>query len=117
MDPRVVAYMKSIDADPASLDGWVVSEAFRDGEPVGFVAVNGTEIHILPTAERRAMTRRNILQFLEPIFAAHGYATTRVPIDTTDHRLREHLGFRETWRDERFIYFAATKLPYQRRVQ
>lgn len=74
----------------------------------------GAEIHILPLAEKKAMSRRNILEALEPIFNEYGYATTRVPIGTKDHKLREHLGFKETWRDERFIYFTATQLPYQR---
>ena len=114
MDKRLSEYLHAIGADESTLDGWTVSEAFRGGESVGFVMVNGTEIHVLPLAEKKAMSRRNILEFLEPIFAEHGYATTRVPITVTDHRLRDKLGFRETWRDEQFIYFAATELPFKR---
>jgi hypothetical protein len=33
----------------------------------------------------------------------------------TDHKLREHLGFIETWRDDQFTYWALTELPFQRK--
>lgn len=114
MDERAAEYLEGLGLSPSELDGWTVEVAQRAGRDVGVVAMLGSEIHIVSIDPRRAMTRKNTLQFLEPIFAEFGYATTRVPLDITDHKLREVLGFTETWRDDKFTYWAMTALPFQR---
>ena len=61
------------------------------------------------------MTRKNVLAALRPIMDEFGMITTRVPITETDHKLRDVLGFKQTWADERFTYFAMTELPWSRK--
>lgn len=114
MDQRLLDYLASLGAAPAALDGWAVHVAQRAGEDVAFVITRGPEIHMLSLVGKRAMSRRNIAQFLHPIVREHGYATTRVPVTETDHRLREALGFVQTWADEHYTYWALTALPYER---
>lgn len=93
-------------------DGWDVQVAQRDGKDVAIVIVKGTEIHFCSLDEKRAMTRKNTLQFLEPIFAEWNFVTTRVPLTVTDHRLREILGFKFQWRDNEFSYWTLFHLPF-----
>lgn len=101
----------------ASLNGWKAEVAQRAGEDVGLVLTKGCEIHfvIFDPLAHRAMSRKNTLKFLKPVFEEFGYVTTRVPIAETDHTLRERLGFTFAWQDERFTYWTLTELPFQRR--
>lgn len=114
MDARLVAYLASLGTDTTVLDGWTVHTAQRDGEDVGFVFTNGPEIHILPIIERRAISRRNIIEFMQPLLDQFGYVTTRVPLAETEHRLRTALGFELTWQDHACTYWALTRLRYVR---
>lgn len=117
MDKRLVDYLASLGVTPAALDGWQVATAQRAGVDVGFVITRGPEIHMLSLVGPRAMTRKNIGQFLHPIVEEHGYATTRVPLAEADHRLREALGFVQTWADANYTYWALTSRPYARQQQ
>ena len=97
-----------------SVEGWDRAVAQRDGVDVAVVVTKGTEIHFISLDEKRAMTRKNTLAFLKPIFDKFGFVTTRVPIDVADHRLRHILGFTQTWQDDRFTYWSMTELPFQK---
>lgn len=114
MDVRLVDYLASLGATPAALDGWTVRTAQRAGVDVAFVITRGPEIHMLSLVGPRAMTRRNIAKFLNPIVEEFGYATTRVPASETDHKLRVALGFVQTWADADYTYWALTTPPYQK---
>lgn len=114
MDARLIDYLASIGAMPDALDGWTISTAQRAGVDVGFVITRGPEIHMLSIVGPRGMSRRNILEFMRPVFEEHGYVSTRVPLAETDHRLRESLGFTQTWQDQHFTYWSLTVLPYQK---
>jgi hypothetical protein len=114
MDLRLVDYLQSIGASPDSLAGWSIKVAQRSGLDVAFVCTLGTEIHFVSLVGPRAMSRKNIAQFMAPLIAEYGYATTRVSIDETNHKLREHLGFVESWSDNQYRYFICTELPYTR---
>lgn len=114
MDSRLVDYLHSIGASPDSLDGWSIKVAQRGGVDCAFVCTLGPEIHFVSLVGPRAMSRKNITQFMAPIIAEYGYATTRVSIAETDHKLREHLGFVESWSDNNYRYFICTELPYKR---
>lgn len=117
MDARLVQYLASLGATPEALDGWTVHTAQRAGVDCGFVITRGPEIHMLSISERRAMSRRNIVAYLEPLISTYGYATTRVAATETNHRLREALGFVPTWADENFTYWALTSLPYEKQPE
>jgi hypothetical protein len=112
MDARLVDYLASLGAMPSSLSDWKIQIAQRAGVDVAFVLTRGPEIHLLPLVPGKAMTRRNIMEFLGPLVDKFGYATTRTPLAETDHRLRHVLGFHKTWQDEYFTYWAITKMPY-----
>jgi hypothetical protein len=117
MDQRLIDYLASLGASPSALDGWTVHTAQRADVDVAFVITRGPEIHMLSLVGPRAMSRRNIAAFLYPILEEHGYATTRVPLSETDHRLRLALGFSQQWADENYTYWALTKRPYDRQQQ
>lgn len=114
MDKRLVLYLASLGTDPTALVGWTVRTVQRAGEDVGFTISRGPEIHFLPLVERRAMSRRNIIEHINPLLEQFGYATTRVPKTETDHRLRTALGFEQTWEDHECTYWALTRLKYER---
>lgn len=97
-------------------DGWDVQIAQRDGKDVAIVIVKGTEIHFCSLDEKRAMTRKNTLQFLRPIYDEWGFVTTRTPITETEDRLRLVLGFRRQWQCDRFIYWTLFQLPWIKKI-
>ena len=113
MDSRLVDYLASLGATPDVLEGWTVHTAQRAGADVAFVITRGCEIHMLSLVGPRAMSRRNIVQYLCPIIEEYGYASTRVPLAETDHKLRHALGFVQTWADHQFSYWMCTSCPYQ----
>ena len=115
MDQRLVDYLATLGAAPESLDGWTVHTAQRAGVDCGFVITRGCEIHMLSIVGKRAMSRRNIAQFLCPIIEEHGYASTRVPLSETDHKLREALGFVRTWDDGIVSYWMLTHCPFEKK--
>jgi len=106
-------YLADLGLDPGD---WSAEVAQRDGVDVAVVVSKGTEIHFVSLGGP-AMTRKNTLQFLTPIFEKFGFVTTRVPVAETDHKLREVLGFRKTWQDAQFSYWMLTELPFQRRAR
>ena len=115
MDSNQAARAYLLDLGLDITDDWVCEVAQRDGQDVAVVVTKGTEIHFVSLGGP-AMTRRNTLQFLKPIFERWNFVTTRVPIQETDHKLRHVLGFEETWRDENFTFWMLTELPFQRRT-
>ena len=97
-------------------DGWDVQIAQRDGKDVAIVIVKGTEIHFCSLDEKRAMTRKNTLQFLRPIYDEWGFVTTRTPITETNDRLRSILGFKFQWHDQTYKYWTLFALPFQKAI-
>lgn len=114
MDKRLVGYLASLGADPACLEGWTIRTAQRAGVDVAFVASLGPEIHFVSLVGPRAMSRKNIAEHLGAVIQEHGYATTRVPLAETNHRLREALGFTQSWADENYTYWVLTEAPYKK---
>ena len=114
MDARLVAYLSTLGATPAALDGWTVHTAQRGGVDVAFVITKGSEIHFVSLVGPRAMSRKNIVQYLCPLIEEYGYASTRVPASETNHKLRESLGFICVWQDENYSYWMLMHCPYQR---
>ena len=96
------------------MDGWKITSAYRHGEEVAKVYTKGPEIHIETFVTGRALTRRNVIEHLAPLIEEYGFATTRVPISETDHKLRTALGFTQTWNDDQFSYWVLTELPFSR---
>lgn len=114
MDKRLADYLASLGADASALDGWTIRTAQRAGVDCAFVITKGPEIHFVSLVGPRAMSRRNIAEHLGAVLREHGYATTRVALLETDHRLRHALGFTQTWADETYTYWTLTEAPYQK---
>ena len=119
MNPHLEAYLKTIgvpkDQAEAALKNWTVAVVKRDHKEIGIVITSGTEIHFVLLGGP-AMTRKNTLEFLKPIYDEFGFVTTRTPIAETDDRLRDVLGFKYQWHDESFKYWSLTELPWQKKV-
>lgn len=113
MNVLVESYLTSLGV--TDLPGWTITEAQRNGRAAGFVLTNGSEIHIAPMDRGESLSRRNIHQFIAPLLQEFGYVTTRVPLLETDHSLFLRVGFKQTWADLNFTYWALTELPYPRR--
>lgn len=95
-----------------SIKGWTTEPVFRAGREVGLFLYRGTEAHFMSFDEKHAISRKNATHHLSKIFDEYGFVTTRVPIEETDHRLREILGFQFQWSDEKFTYWILTQLPW-----
>jgi hypothetical protein len=115
---RVSEYLYGLGIPHEGLRDWTLEVAQHRGEDVAIIATKGCEIHFvaLDEAAHRTVTRKNLRRFLAPLIERYGYATTRVPVAVTDHRLREKLGFVELWRDETFAYFVVADMPYSRKA-
>lgn len=100
--------------DVIKRDGWNHHVAYRDGEPVADVFIKGCEIHFESRVEKKAMTRKNTLEFLKKVYDQFGYVMTSVPLDVTDHKLRKILGFQYMNSDNLFSYWVLTELPFQK---
>lgn len=97
-----------------AMDDWQCHIAQRAGKDVAAVIVKGPEIHFASLTGSPAISRKNVLEFMKPVFDEFGYVCTRVPIAVTDHKLREKLGFMNTWADDAFTYWHAYALPFQK---
>lgn len=95
-------------------DGWDHHVAYRGDEAVADVFIKGSEIHFESRVGKRAMTRKNTLEFLKKIYDQFGYVTTNVPLGETDHRLRKVLGFQYMNSDNSYSYWVLTDLPFQK---
>lgn len=119
VDEVLERYLRTLNIDldgaKANLHEWDVRIAKRADADVAICVSKGTELHFVSLAEGKAMSRRNMLEALEPILKEHGYVTTRVPIEENNHKLRIKLGFMNTWSDDSFSYWALTELPYQKK--
>lgn len=119
MHPLILQYLTTLGMNEeqarAALTGWTVSTAMRHGEPAAIMLTQGSEIHMVSLNDRKALSRRIIAEFLNPLIEEYGYATTKVPIAVEDHTLRTRLGFQCTWQDANFTYWAVTEIPYQRK--
>ena len=114
MHPLVSKYLIDLEFPANALDGWVCSIATRAGKDVALIIVRGCEIHFCSLTDSPAVSRKNVRDAMEPLLIEYGYCTTRVPLEITDHRLREKLGFRFSWADDYFNYFSATELPFEK---
>lgn len=75
-------------------------------------AVKGTEIHVEFGPGLR-FTRASVREFLAPLLAREGLLTTRTEHEDQRHRLFViRLGFRKTWSDDQYDYYAMTELPF-----
>lgn len=110
-DPRAIAYLEANGLGDFARE-WDVCFAQRNGEDVAIVVTRGCEIHFFSLTPGRAMSRKNTLEFLKPLYDAWGYVTTRVPLEETCHKLREKLGFSYMWSDDLFSYWCMTELPF-----
>jgi hypothetical protein len=102
--------------DEARRNGWDVHEHAQSGRLVGFAITKGTEFHchLLPGFK---LNRREMREFLRPLFEKHGFLTTRVRIeDLANQRFNKVFGFERTWSDDRFHYFLMSELPFKEKV-
>lgn len=102
------------------LNGWIFSGYYDAGELVASAMTKGPEIHVVvaPAWRGRAMSRRRVREFLTPLLTRHGYLTTRVLHEKTEHqRFIERVGFKKTWEDSMFRYYELNELPFGRKVK
>ena len=110
-DPRAVAYLEEHGLGEFARE-WDIQYAQRAGRDVAIVVTAGPEIHFFSLVPGMAMTRKNTLAFLKPLYDKFGYVTTRVPLEEKCHKLREVLGFSHMWNDDNFSYWCMTDLPF-----
>lgn len=117
MHPAVTNLCDELGISEAAFDGWQCTVAQRAGVDVAVVLSKGTELHMASLTDKKAISRKNVRDFVLPILLEYGFVTTRVPIAETDHKLRERLGFLKTWSDDHYSYFCMTEPPYEKAPQ
>lgn len=96
----------------AEQEGWQVHEHLQDGRLVGFAITKGTEFHC-HLEDGFKLRRKEMREFLVPLFDKYGYLTTRVLLnDESNQRFNKVFGFEHTWSDDRFHYFLMSELPF-----
>ena len=97
---------------------WRVMYHERHGVKTCAALLKGQEIHFIvaPEWRNRAITRDNARAFLASLLEqCNGMLTTRVLHNTPDRAaFVERIGFKKTWSDERFDYYALCEPPFQR---
>jgi hypothetical protein len=104
---------------PECLVGWVQRTAERDGKPVALILTKNFEIHLVPLVEKgMMMSRKNIIETVTRLLKQHGLVMTRYPIQAQQDELKlvQKLGFKKSWQDQQFSYWALDHLPFQKRV-
>lgn len=95
------------------------SEPIIDGnEEVGTLYRCNCEVHfeIKPEYRHWWITQRKKVREYFSRLLDETMITTRTPLDEVgSHRLILALGFVETWRDEKFIYYLLQRLPFERK--
>jgi hypothetical protein len=89
---------------------------FRNGKVTMYFVLLGNEIHIWshPEFRGRCLLRHGFADFLRHLLDEYGFLTTRIPIDTPARdRTGERVGFKWTWRDDRFDYYILTQPPFR----
>ena len=107
---EIVEYLKDWDA-----------VAVKDGdEHVATVISKGCEVHIALVAGYRPKScKRGVIKsFLQPVFDAHGYITTRVKHSRlNEKKFVERVGFKPTWKDTEFQYYFLGSMPFERKAK
>ena len=89
--------------------GWT-REVSRCGGCVA--AMRGTEIHVQFTRPG-VISRRAVREFLQPLIEREGMLSTRVfRDDEVGDRFVRRIGFKPSWSDSYFKYYALTALPF-----
>lgn len=93
---------------------WSFHAYTNEGEVRAIAAMAGSEIHfaVAPQWRGRVIARQRARDFLAPLFAKHGFLTTRSEPDEKNRDFLERIGFLFTWNDGRFDHYMMHELPF-----
>ena len=89
-----------------------------DGIEVGEIEQHGTELHCTIKDEYKfnwMLHRQALREFMKPYLAQDIVTTNNEISDIQGIRRTTLLGFEETWRDDRFVFFMLKTLPFERK--
>jgi hypothetical protein len=99
----------------SGLDGWDLEPVFIDGQLAILTMAKGPAFHFHSFGTGRSLTRKMICDYLRPIIAEHGYATTKTPKhDERQNRFNLLFGFSLTHEDEYDRHYRIEALPRSR---
>ena len=111
-----LAYGTAVAADAWArvFAGWTQHLYDMDGKPAAALFQKGTEVHFVlaPEARGRALRKDVLRESLTKLLAEDGMLTTRSLLGSACRRFIERMGFKHTWSDETFDYFALTRAPF-----
>lgn len=89
------------------LKGWEIVPIQSGETVIGHIAKNGREIHTVLFPEYRGSAKnRAVIRTYHKLLEKDIFLTTRVPVDDlADIPMTEGVGFRETRRDNQFVYY------------
>lgn len=94
-----------------NLEGWDIRPLEIEGDLAFIVMTKGPAFHFQSLGTGHTVTRQIIRRCLQPLIAAHGYATTRTPKDDArQHRFNLILGFKAVGEDDYDIHYRIEKL-------
>lgn len=118
MEAETFAIWAGIDAGLEVLEnlrgGWTIHPLAINGIEVAAACMSGSEIHFAAAPEwrHRVIARHRTRNFLAPLFAIHGFLTTRSAPNNPHHRFLERMGFALTWNDGVYDHYFMHELPF-----
>ena len=90
-----------------ALDGYAIVPEFNDAkEMIGVVVHKGPSFHFMVFGPKWHLTKAMLAKWPGSLIDQYGYAETHTPIDDErQHRFNRRVGFVETKRDERYVYY------------
>jgi len=95
-----------------SLSGYkVVPEYTKEGDLIGAVIQNGASFHFIVFGIKWKLDRALLAKWPGQVIEQYGYAETYTPLeDTRQQRFNKRIGFFETHRDNKYVYFKIEKM-------
>lgn len=89
----------------------ILPEYTKEGDLIGAVIQNKASFHFVVFGIKWSLNKELLARWPGKIIEQYGYAETYTPLeDTRQHRFNKRIGFFETHRDDKYVYFRIEKL-------
>ena len=95
-----------------SLDAYkIIPEYTKEGDLIGAVIQNNASFHFVVFGIKWSLNKELLARWPGQIIEQYGYAETYTPFeDTRQQRFNKRIGFFETHRDNKYVYFRIEKM-------
>ena len=114
MAPQLSDMLLDLGLPNEVMDGWECRVAQVNGVDSVIFLKKNCEVHMASLTDRKAISRKNVREFVAPIVAEFGYASTRFPLAAIDKKLMRALGFVHSYNDDKYSYWVTTETPFSK---